>query len=160
MQIKILAVGGTIDKVYFDKKSKYEVGEPTAGQILSEAQVNFEYQCDSLLRKDSLDMTDDDRQLIYDKIRSDGHKHIVVTHGTDTIVETAKKLMSIPDKIIVLTGAIEPARSKFSDASFNLGSAVAAVQLLPAGVYIAVNGRIFDPNKVRKNMDLNRFEEI
>jgi len=160
MKIKILAVGGTIDKVYFDKKSKYEVGEPTVGQILSEANVILEYQCESVLRKDSLDMTDDDRQLIFDKIKSDDHKYIVVTHGTDTIIETAKRLEGIPDKVIVLTGAIEPARSKSSDAPFNIGTAVAAVQLLPAGVYIAVNGRIFDPSKVKKNMDLNRFEEI
>jgi L-asparaginase len=160
MQIKIFAVGGTIDKVYFDKKSKYEVGEPTAGQILREAMVNFDYQCESLLKKDSLDMTAEDRQLIFDKIKSADHKYIVVTHGTDTIIETAKKLIGITDKVIVLTGAIEPARSKSSDASFNIGSAVAAVQLLPAGVYVAINGRIFDPNKIRKNMDLNRFEEI
>ena len=160
MEIKILAVGGTIDKVYFDKKSKYEVGEPTVGQILSEANVVFEYQCESLLRKDSLDMTDHDRQLIFDKIKSDECKHIVVTHGTDTIIETAKKLQAIPDKVIILTGAIEPARSKSSDAPFNIGSAIAAVQLLSAGVYIAINGRIFDPSRIRKNMDLNRFEEI
>jgi L-asparaginase len=160
MQIKIFAVGGTIDKVYFDKKSKYEVGEPTAGQILREAMVSIDYQCESLLKKDSLDMAAEDRQLIFDKIKSTDHKYIVVTHGTDTIIETAKKLIGIPDKVIVLTGAIEPARSKSSDASFNMGAAVAAVQLLPAGVYVAINGRIFDPNKIRKNMDLNRFEEI
>ncbi len=159
MHIKIFTVGGTIDKVYFDKKSKYQVGEPAVEQILREADVNFEYQCESILRKDSLDMTDDDRKLIFDKIKSDDHEHVVLTHGTDSMIETAKKLTGISDKVIVLTGAIEPARSKSSDAPFNIGSAVTAVQLLPAGVYVSINGRIFNPNRVRKNMELNRFEE-
>jgi L-asparaginase len=159
MQIKIFAVGGTIDKIYFDKKSKYQVGEPAVDQVLKEANINFAYQIESILRKDSLDMTDGDRQLIFDKIGADDHKHVIVTHGTDTIIETAKKIMTIRDKVIVLTGAIEPARSKSSDAPFNIGSAVAAVQLLPAGVYIVMNGRVFDPNTVQKNVELNRFEE-
>jgi L-asparaginase len=160
MKIKIYTTGGTIDKVYFDKKSKYEVGEPTVEQILSEAQVNFDYECESLFKKDSLDMTDDDRRLLFEKISSDARKYVVVIHGTDTMIETAQKLIGIPNKVIVLTGAIEPARSRVSDAPFNVGSAVAAVQVLPAGVYIAFNGRIYDPNKIRKNIELNRFEEI
>ena len=160
MQIKIFSVGGTIDKIYFDKKSKYQVGEPAVEQVLQEANINFSYQIESILRKDSLDMTDDDRQLIFDKIEADDHKYIIVPHGTDTIIETAKKIMSFQNKVIVLTGAIEPARSKSSDAPFNIGSAVAAVQLLPAGVYIVINGRVFDPNRIQKNVDLNRFEEV
>ena len=160
MQIKIFTVGGTIDKIYFDKKSKYQVGEPAVDQVLKEANINFAYQIESILRKDSLDMTDDDRQLIFDKIEADDHTYIIVTHGTDTLIETAKKIMTIRDKVVVLTGAIEPARSKSSDALFNIGSAVDAVQLLPVGVYIAMNGRVFDPNRVKKNMELNRFEEV
>ena len=80
MQIKIFAVGGTIDKIYFDKKSKYQVGEPAVDQVLKEANINFEYQIESILRKDSLDMTDDDRQLIFDKIEADDHKYVIVTH--------------------------------------------------------------------------------
>ena len=159
MQIKIFTVGGTIDKIYFDKKSKYQVGEPAVDQVLKEANINFTYQIESILRKDSLDMTDDDRQFIFDKIEADDHKYVIVTHGTDTIIETARKIMTIRDKVIVLTGAIEPARSKSSDAPFNIGSAVAAVQLLPVGVYIVMNGRVLDPNRVQKNMELNRFEE-
>jgi L-asparaginase len=83
-----------------------------------------------------------------------------VIHGTDTMIETAQELRGIPNKVVVLTGAIEPARSKVSDAPFNIGTAVAAVQVLPAGVYIAFNGRIYDPSKIKKNMDLNKFEEI
>jgi L-asparaginase len=159
MQIKIFTVGGTIDKIYFDKKSKYQVGEPAVDQVLKEANINFAYQIEPILRKDSLDMTDDDRQLIFDKIEADDHKYIIVTHGTDTIIQTARKMMSIQNKVIVLTGSIEPARSKSSDAPFNIGSAVAAVQLLPAGAYIVINGRVFDPSRVQKNLELNRFEE-
>jgi L-asparaginase len=159
MQIKIFTVGGTIDKIYFDKKSKYQVGEPAVDQVLKEANINVAYQIESILRKDSLDMTDDDRQLVFDKIEADDHRYIIVTHGTDTIIQTARKMMSIQNKVIVLTGSIEPARSKSSDAPFNIGSAVAAVQLLPAGVYIVINGRVFDPNRVLKNLELNRFEE-
>lgn len=159
MKIQIFTIGGTIDKVYFDKKSRYEVGEPQIGEILEVANVIFQYTIEPILRKDSLDLTDHDRQRIYDRIASDKNRYILVTHGTDTMIQTAKKLQTIPDKVIVLTGAIEPARSKSSDAPFNVGSAIAAVQLLPPGVYLAVNGRIFDPNKATKNMKLNRFED-
>jgi L-asparaginase len=160
MKIKIYTVGGTIDKVYFDRKSTYEVGEPKIGEILKEANVNFEFEISSILHKDSLDMTDEDRRLIFDKIASDEHRHILLTHGTDTIIQTAKKLKPIPGKVIVLTGAMEPARFKYSDAAFNIGCAVAALQVLTPGVYIAINGRIFDPDRVKKNLEQNWFEEL
>ena len=160
MKIKIYTVGGTIDKVYFDRKSTYEVGEPKIGEILKEANVNLEYEISSILHKDSLDMTDEDRQLIFDKIASVEHRHILLTHGTDTMIQTAKKLKSIPDKVIVLTGAMAPARFKYSDAAFNIGCAVAAVQVLTPGVYIAMSGRIFDPDRIKKNLEQNWFEEI
>ena len=160
MKIKIYTVGGTIDKVYFDRKSTYEVGEPKIGEILREANVKLEYEISSILHKDSLDMTDEDRQLIFDKIVSDEHRHLVLTHGTDTMIQTAKKLKTIPDKVIVLTGAMEPARFKYSDAAFNIGCAVAAVQVLRPGVYIAMNGRIFDPDRIKKNLEQNWFEEL
>ena len=160
MKIKIYTVGGTIDKIYFDRKNTYEVGEPKIGDILKEANVNLEYEISSILHKDSLDMTDEDRQLIFDKIVSDEHRHIVLTHGTDTMIQTAKKLKTIPDKVIVLTGAMEPARFKYSDAAFNIGGAVAAVQILSPGVYIAMNGRIFDPDHIEKNLEQNWFEKL
>ena len=158
MKIKIFTVGGTIDKVYFDRKSKYEVGKPKIGEILNEAKVNFEYQIESILHKDSLDMTDKDRDLVFKAVQSDGHRHIVLTHGTDTMIQTGLKLKTIPDKVIVLTGAMAPAIFKSSDAAFNIGSAIVAVQVLTPGVYIAMNGRIFDPEKARKNEDENWFE--
>ena len=87
-------------------------------------------------------------------------QHVLVTHGTDTMVETAKVLASIPGKTIVLTGALNPARFRGSDAELNIGTAVGAVQSLPPGVYIAMNGRIWDPTQVRKNVSANRFEAM
>jgi L-asparaginase len=159
MQVSIFTVGGTIDKVYFDQKSDYEIGEPTVGDILSEANVTIGYTIESVLHKDSLDMTPKDRQLLAVKVKADPCRRILITHGTDTMIETALALRPIAGKVIVLTGAMQPARFRSSDAAFNIGSALAAVQLLPDGVYIAMNGRIFTPQRLRKNRNLNRFEE-
>ena len=160
MKIKIFAVGGTIDKVYFDQKSNYQVGEPQIRNVLAEANVTFEYDIEPLISKDSLDMTDSDRQLIYDRVAADKNRLIVITHGTDTMVATAKRLSSINGKTIVLTGSMQPARFRYSDATFNIGSAMAAVQTLPEGVYITMNGRIFQPDHVRKNVDAGKFEKV
>ena len=159
MNIKFYAVGGTIDKVYFDRISDYQVGESMLVDILRKAKVTFDYECDSLIHKDSLDMTDADREMLFERIESDENQRIVVTHGTDTMIETARKLQGIKNKTVVLTGAMQPAKFKSSDAEFNVGFAVAAVQTLPSGVYIAMNGRIFDPDKVRKHRELNQFED-
>jgi L-asparaginase len=160
VKIKIFAAGGTIDKVYFDQKSTYQVGESRIAEILREANIGFQYEFESILKKDSLDMTDEDRQLILEKVRGDPHELVIVTHGTDTMDITARKLQAIKNKVIVLTGAMQPAKFISSDAEFNIGFAVAAVQTLPHGVYLAMNGRIFHPGKVRKNPDLQRFEAL
>ncbi len=160
MKIKIFTVGGTIDKVYFDQKSEYQVGDPGVTQILREANITVDHEWESIMRKDSLDLTEDDRRIIAEKIRSDNNERVLVTHGTDTMMETAKFLQRIPEKTIVLTGAMSPARFKESDAPFNIGFAMAAVQLLPSGVYLAMNGRIFTPDRVVKNRQRNCFEEI
>jgi L-asparaginase len=160
MTIKIFSVGGTIDKIYFDQKSTYEVGEPQVITILREANVNLKFECESVLQKDSLDMTEKDRKFLVQTISQDIHDHIIITHGTDTMIKTARAMKFISGKTIILTGAIEPARFKSSDAAFNIGSAVAAVQILPNGVYIVMNGQIFNPEKVKKNKALNRFESI
>ena len=160
MKIKIFSVGGTIDKVYFDKLSEYQVGFPSVRDILGNLPIAFEYEIESLLRKDSLDMNEADRQLIRKHVRSEPCPKIIITHGTDTIVETGKGLSGVSGKCIVLTGAMEPAHFKSSDAVFNIGVAVGAVFSLPDGVYIAMNGKIFDPLKVRKNRDLGIFEEL
>jgi L-asparaginase len=160
MKLKIITTGGTIDKVYFDAKSEYQVGEPQIGEVLKEANVALEYEIISLLRKDSLDLTDEDRRLIFQAVHSAAERHVIVTHGTDTIIETARVLKGISDKVIVLTGAMQPAKFRFNDAVFNIACAVMAVQLLSDGVYISINGRIFDPDRTRKNRQLNRFEAL
>ena len=156
----IVTTGGTIDKIYFDAKSDYQVGEPQIGGILEDFRVAFRFHVIPLLRKDSLFVTDADRQLLRDTIAAQDEAHVLVTHGTDSMVQTAEVLAGIPGKTIVLTGALNPARFEGSDAVFNIGCAVGAVQSLPEGVYIAMNGRIWDPRKVRKNVDANRFESI
>jgi L-asparaginase len=159
MKIKILTTGGTIDKIYFDRKSAYEVGDPQANGVLERANVVLDYEVESILRKDSLDFTDEDRALIRQKVASAQSERLVITHGTDTMIETARVLEGIPGKTIVLTGSMYPAQFRDSDAVFNIGCAVTGAQILGPGVYIAMNGRIYNPRDVRKNVELNRFEE-
>jgi len=108
--IKIFSTGGTIDKIYFDAKSEYEVGESQAVDILNRAQVAFDYEAIALMRKDSLDLSDEDRELIKTAVEESDCKRIVITHGTDTMVQTAQVLESIQGKTIVLTGSLSPAQ--------------------------------------------------
>lgn len=157
-QLCIVTTGGTIDKIYFDDKSDFQIGDPQIGQILRDLGVAFRFEVISLLRKDSLHVSDADRELIRRTIQAQPARHVLVTHGTDTMVDTARVLDDIENKTIVLTGALNPALFKGSDAVFNIGCAVGAVQSLSPGVYIAMNGRIWNPSKVRKNRDANRFE--
>jgi L-asparaginase len=157
-QLCIVTTGGTIDKIYFDDKSDFQIGDPQIGRILEELGVAFRFSVIPILRKDSLHITDADRALLRSTILAQDAAHVLVTHGTDTMVETAHVLADIPGKTIVLTGALNPARFRGSDAEFNVGTAVGAVQSLPPGVYIAMNGRIWDPSRVRKNVEANRFE--
>lgn len=158
MTIKIFTTGGTFDKIYFDAKSEFHIGDTIIGTLLEEANVDFDYEIESLLKKDSLDMDENDRERIRSAVSNVNHNKIMITHGTDTMVETAQALLGIADKTIVLFGSMQPARMRYSDAMYNLGVASAAAQLLPAGVYLAMNGNIFDPLKVTKNRALNRFE--
>lgn len=158
--ISIISVGGTIDKIYFDAKSEYEVGPPNVEKVLAELNLSITYQVTSLMRKDSLDLTDADRSLIAAAVARDSCPRILITHGTDTMVETARALKDIAGKTIVLTGALEPALFKTSDAVFNIGCAIGALQALAPGVYIAMNGRIFPGDQVRKNLTLNKFEAL
>ena len=156
----IVTTGGTIDKIYFDDKSTFQIGAPQIGEILEALGVAFTFDVVPVLRKDSLHIDEHDRRAIREAIERQPHRHVLVTHGTDTMVETAHALAGIGDKVIVLTGALNPALFKGSDAVFNIGCAVGAVQTLPAGVYIAMNGRIWDPSRVRKNREANRFEPL
>ncbi len=159
-ELLIVTTGGTIDKIYFDDKSDYQVGDPQIGGILRELGVGFRFTVIPILRKDSLHINQEDRELLRATIAAQSANHVLVTHGTDSMVETAKVLASIENKTIVLTGALNPARFRGSDAEFNIGTAVGAVQSLPPGVYIAMNGRIWNPMKVKKNVAANRFEPI
>ncbi|MBU2644160.1 asparaginase [bacterium] len=156
--VKIYAVGGTIDKIYFDGKGQYQIGDPEIGKILEEGNVRFSYDLTAICHKDSLDMTDEDRAEIRDRIQPDEHPRILIPCGTDTMIETATALQRIPGKTIVLTGSMQPAKFKGSDATFNVGYAVTALQIIPPGVYIAMNGQLFDPDHALKNIERNCFE--
>jgi len=158
--IRIFTTGGTFDKVYFDALSEFKIGEPMVGSLLEEANVNFNYEVESLLKKDSLEIDDEDRGRICDAVNEAAESMILITHGTDTMVETARILDNVDAKTIVLFGSMQPARMRYGDAMFNLGAAITAVQLLPVGIYIAMNGQIFDPGEVAKNRAQSRFEKI
>ena len=159
-KLLIITTGGTIDKIYFDDKSDYQVGEPQISQILHAMHVAFDFEVMALMRKDSLHINDGDRSLIRAAIAASDTGHVLITHGTDTMKETATALKGFENKTIVLTGALNPARFRDSDAIFNIGCAVGAVQSLQPGVYIAMNGKVWDPDEVRKNVRANRFEYI
>ena len=160
MRIVFLTTGGTIDKVYFDAVSRFEVGDTVVGKILREGGVTFEFEVIPLMRKDSLEMGDADREAIRAAVAARAESRVVVTHGTDTMVDTSRALTGIAGKTIVLTGALSPARFQASDAVFNIGMAVAAAQTCPPGVWIAMSGHVFPSEGVRKNRGLNRFERI
>lgn len=160
LRLRVLATGGTIDKVYFDTKSDYEIGEPQVGAILREAGVTFDFTVESVLRKDSLTLTDDDRAHIRARVMAAPERHLLITHGTDTMTKTASVLADIPDKVIVFTGSMLPARFRQNDALFNVGCAIGGIQALPPGVYIAMNGRLFPAASVRKNREEGCFDLV
>jgi L-asparaginase len=155
--IEIFTTGGTIDKVYFDALSEYQIGPTTLPGMLSENNVHVRHRVTQLMRKDSLDMDDTDRQIIHRAVAGSDAAQILVTHGTDTMLQTAAMLSDIAGKTIILTGAMQPASLRASDAAFNVGFALAAVQSLPAGVYVTMNGQIFNPANARKDRDAGRF---
>ena len=157
MKIQAIAVGGTIDKIYFDAKSKYEVGEPAVLKMLADLPIHLEVKVVPLMAKDSLDMTDEDRQQVRDTVLKSDADRILITHGTDTMPDTARVLADIENKTVVLTGALAPAIFKDSDAQFNVGGALAVLQSAKPGVYIVMNGEVFDALNVRKDRELNRF---
>lgn len=160
MKIVFYTAGGTIDKIYFDAKSKYEVGEPILGEILREGNVVFDWESKIIMQKDSLDLTDEDRDVIYSCVDKEKNPYVILTHGTDTMVTTAKRLAGMKGKVVVLTGSMAPARFRSSDAAFNIACAIGAVQTLPEGVYICMNGQIFRPDNVIKNVDKGVFEKL
>ena len=158
--LEILTTGGTIDKVYFDKKSNYEVCDPFVEELLHKMNVNISFKVKSLMKIDSLDMTDIHREEILNYLKNSTANNFLITHGTDSIVETAIYLKKISDKTIVLTGSLKPAIFIDNDAIFNVGSALTSAQILKNGVYIVINGQVFNPDNVRKNLEKNIFETI
>ncbi|MCU0729432.1 MAG: asparaginase [Sphingopyxis sp.] len=159
-QLLILTTGGTIDKNYFDALSEYQIVESGIPQLLSEARVALPYRVDEVCRKDSLDLTDADRAAIASRVADAPERRIVITHGTDTMTDTAAVLAPVAiarGKTVVLTGALSPARFAETDAPFNLGMAVAAAQVAAPGVYIAMSGEVFDGLKVRKDRAAGKF---
>ncbi len=160
MSITIFTTGGTFDKVYYDALSEFSIGEPMAGPLLADAGVNVAYPVVSLLKKDSLELTDADRALLANRVREAATDRVLVIHGTDTMTQSATALGDTGRKTVVFTGAMQPARMQHSDAPFNLGFALGALQCLPAGVYIAMNGQIFAAGEVAKNRSAGRFERL
>ncbi len=155
--ILVLTTGGTIDKQYFDALSKYQITDSIVTRLLEVARVRHPYRVEEVLRKDSIDITEEDRAQIVEHVRRAKFSRIVITHGTDTMTVTAAALAPIPGKTIVLTGALAPARFSESDAAFNLGMAFATAQTAAPGVYIAINGSVFRGDEVVKNHELGCF---
>ena len=158
-KMKIFTVGGTIDKIYFDAQSEYEVGSPTIEKMLERFNVYFDYSITSLFQKDSLEMTDEDRSKIFQAVAECSEENILITHGTDTMDQTARALSDIPGKTIVLTGSLLPANFRESDAEFNIGSALGAMWSADPGVYIAMNGFIFSWRDVYKDRIEMQFRQ-
>ena len=158
--ITVFTTGGTFDKVYFDAKSEFDIGDTQVTPILAQAGVSIDYHVVSLLRKDSLALSDEDRQMVGRQVEDCQSQHIIITHGTDTMPLTAAALShyNVKGKTIVFVGAMQPARMRETDAPFNLGFALAAVQLLSPDIYIAMNGQIFHHSNVIKNRAESRFE--
>lgn len=159
MSLRIIATGGTLDKHYDEIKGELAFTDSHLPQMLAQARTSASHTLEVLMLLDSLDMQDADRQAVLAACQQANESSIVITHGTDTMRETAAVVGAADlDKTIVLTGAMVPHEVANSDAMFNLGFACAAAQTLPRGVYVAMNGRIFDWDKVRKNRAAGQFE--
>jgi L-asparaginase len=156
-EILILTTGGTIDKLYFDALSEYQIGDSVVDRLLQTARATKTFRLVELMRKDSLELTDEDRLTIRTAVSEAPERQIVITHGTDTMTDTARALAGIADKTIVLMGALAPARFAESDATFNLGMAFATAQVAAPGVWIAMNGTVFAGDRVRKDRAVNAF---
>lgn len=154
-----MQAGGTIDKDYRRGANVYnfEIADPAAERILKRVDPLFTYRFIPLLRKDSMDMTEEDRQLILETCQKVPESHIVITHGTDTMTKTAETLQTITDKIIVLTGSAMPELFAGSDADFNVGMAVGALTILERGIYIAMSGRVLPWDQIHKDPETGQF---
>ena len=161
-KIRVLATGGTFDKEYDELTGRLFFRETHLPEMLRRGRCRLEVTLETVLMIDSLELDDRGRAKIVERARASAETALVVTHGTDTMVDTAGALAAaaLEDKTIVLTGAMIPYAFGSSDGLFNLGSALSFVQVLPPGVYVAMNGRHFPWNGVRKNTDTGTFEAI
>jgi len=161
MAIRIFITGGTFDKEYNELNGQLYFKDTHLSDLLEMGRNKAEVEIRTLMMIDSLEMTEEDRQLIVYQCNSCDESQIVITHGTDTMAETAQVIaQQVKDKTVILTGAMIPIKFGSSDGLFNLGSALAFAQTLPAGVYVAMNGRYFNWNNVRKNRQTGVFEEV
>jgi L-asparaginase len=161
MQIRLFITGGTFDKEYNELNGKLFFEDTHVPEMLDLGRCKLDVNIRTLMMIDSLEMSDEDRNIIAHNCVQCEEEKIVITHGTDTMVETAKILAEkITDKTIVLTGAMIPYKFGSSDGLFNLGAALAYVQTLPTGIYIVMNGKYFNWNNVRKNKELGLFEAL
>lgn len=161
MPIRIIVTGGTFDKEYNEIAGTLYFRNTHLPEMLQLGRSKVSVTIEKLMLIDSLEMTDEDRKRLTESCQRSDEKQIVITHGTDTMEVTARVLAEkTKDRTIVLTGAMIPYKFGSSDGLFNLGSALAFIQTLPAGVYIAMNGRYFHWNNVRKNKETGEFEEI
>ncbi|HEX6848813.1 MAG TPA: asparaginase domain-containing protein [Chitinophagaceae bacterium] len=161
MAIRIFITGGTFDKEYNELNGQLYFKDTHLQELLSMGRSLVPVEIRTLMMIDSLEMTDQDRELIAYQCNNCEEEKIVITHGTDTMAETAKLLAEkVEHKTVVLTGAMIPIKFGSSDGLFNLGSALAFAQTLPRGVYIAMNGRYFHWDNVRKNKETGVFEEV
>jgi L-asparaginase len=156
-EILVLTTGGTIDKQYFDALSQYAITDSVIARLLETGRVAHPFRIEEVMRKDSLEIDADDREALAERVEGCANTRIVITHGTDTMTETAARLARIAGKTMVLVGALAPARFAESDATFNLGMAFATAQVAPPGVYITMNGSVFRGDKVVKDRTLGRF---
>lgn len=161
MKITFIQTGGTIDKDYprATKGYAFEISEPSVKRILKVLNPNFDFEIIPLLQKDSLDLTDAERHLILSTCRNSDSTRIIITHGTDTMMETAQVLSVIVNKTIILTGATKPELFKDSDAHINVGASIGAIQNLDYGVYIVMHGRVFPWDGITRNPTTGRFME-
>jgi L-asparaginase len=159
VNILFIQAGGSIDKDYpkLTKGYAFEITKPAVARIISNSRPGFSYEIIELLKKDSQDMTASDRKLIYETCKAAKQKKIVITHGTDTMLETAKALSGITNKTIVLTGSLVPEKFKGSDADFNVGSAVGALAAVPHGIYIAMHGRVITYSDAVRELKTGQF---
>lgn len=160
MKIKIFVTGGTFDKEYNELNGSLFFKDTHLPEMLALGRSRLETDLEVLMMIDSLDMTDEDRKTILEKCKNTPEDKIIITHGTDTMVETAKVLSEITNKTIIITGAMVPYKLGSSDGMFNLGASLSFVQTLPNGVYIAMNGKYFNFDNVRKNKEIGEFEEL